>query len=216
MATANGLAAAPNREREEMLIIIFPLQSGRRRPRTIVRGTKPLSRRRGISEDFGSGTGWNGYTYVFRTLRFHLDDAEAADLFRHRRTRGRVPANRFARAFRQPIGERGNAGAACSPPPSSSITRSTRTLRDCAGSNRTRSLCCSSRKSPDGAEINPFYLSLLGPMVRRCADRGYDLLISFQQLSSDWHVDYEDSRKADGIILLGYGDYLNTVRSSSS
>ncbi|MFL6735629.1 MAG: LacI family DNA-binding transcriptional regulator [Sphingomonas sp.] len=62
-------------------------------------------------------------------------------------------------------------------------------------------------ESPDHSEINPFYLSLLGPMVRRCADRGYDLLISFQQLSSDWHVDYEDSRKADGIILLGYGDY---------
>ena len=61
---------------------------------------------------------------------------------------------------------------------------------------------------PEGALINPFYLSLLGPMVRRCAEHGYDLLISFQQLSSDWHVDYEDSRKADGIILLGYGDYL--------
>jgi DNA-binding LacI/PurR family transcriptional regulator len=45
-------------------------------------------------------------------------------------------------------------------------------------------------------------------MVRRCAAQGYDLLISIQQLSSDWHVDYEDSRKADGIILLGYGDYL--------
>jgi DNA-binding LacI/PurR family transcriptional regulator len=45
-------------------------------------------------------------------------------------------------------------------------------------------------------------------MVRRCAEHGYDLLISFQQLSSDWHVDYEDARKADGIILLGYGDYL--------
>lgn len=60
---------------------------------------------------------------------------------------------------------------------------------------------------PDGGVINPFYLSLLGPMVRRCADRAYDLLISFQQLSSDWHIDYEDSRKADGIILLGYGDY---------
>lgn len=58
------------------------------------------------------------------------------------------------------------------------------------------------------ALINPFYLSLLGPMVRHCAKRGYDLLISSQQLSSDWHVDYEDSRKADGIILLGYGDYL--------
>ena len=61
---------------------------------------------------------------------------------------------------------------------------------------------------PEGALINPFYLSLVGPMVRRCAEHGYDLLISFQQLSSDWHVDYEDSRKADGIILLGYGDYL--------
>src|SRR5579864_8805978 len=61
---------------------------------------------------------------------------------------------------------------------------------------------------PDGALINPFYLSLVGPMVRRCAEHGYDLLISFQQLSSDWHVDYEDSRKADGIILLGYGNYL--------
>ncbi|QNM81877.1 LacI family DNA-binding transcriptional regulator [Sphingomonas sabuli] len=59
-----------------------------------------------------------------------------------------------------------------------------------------------------GAHINPFYLSMVGPMVRRCADRGYDLLISFQQLSSDWHVDFEDSRKADGIVLLGYGDYL--------
>ena len=64
-------------------------------------------------------------------------------------------------------------------------------------------------KVGEGALINPFYLAMLGPMVRKCAARGYDLLISFQQLSSDWHVDYEDSRKADGIILLGYGDYLD-------
>jgi DNA-binding LacI/PurR family transcriptional regulator len=63
-------------------------------------------------------------------------------------------------------------------------------------------------EGPDTALLNPFYLSLVGPMVRRCAAHGYDLLISIQQLSSDWHVDYEDSRKADGIILLGYGDYL--------
>jgi len=48
---------------------------------------------------------------------------------------------------------------------------------------------------------------MLGSITRNCALRGYDLLISFQQLSSDWHVDYEDSRKADGLILLGYGDY---------
>ncbi|MGB3722576.1 MAG: LacI family DNA-binding transcriptional regulator [Pacificimonas sp.] len=55
--------------------------------------------------------------------------------------------------------------------------------------------------------INPFFLSMLGSITRRTAQKGFDLLISFQQLSGDWHTDYEDSRKADGIILLGYGDY---------
>jgi len=74
--------------------------------------------------------------------------------------------------------------------------------------SRTLALLFFEEPSDEGAAINPFYLSLLGPMVRCCAKHGYDLLISFQQLSSDWHVDYEDSRKADGIILLGYGDYL--------
>src|SRR3569623_1446080 len=74
--------------------------------------------------------------------------------------------------------------------------------------SRTLALLFFEDDSNAGALINPFYLSMLGPMVRRCAGRGYDLLISFQQLSSDWHVEYEDSRKADGIILLGYGDYL--------
>jgi DNA-binding LacI/PurR family transcriptional regulator len=73
--------------------------------------------------------------------------------------------------------------------------------------SKTLALLFFEEPSVDGALINPFYLSMLGPMVRCCAERGYDLLISFQQLSSDWHVDYEDSRKADGIILLGYGDY---------
>ncbi len=74
--------------------------------------------------------------------------------------------------------------------------------------SRTLALLFFEEHTPEGAAINPFYLSLLGPMVRCCAAHGYDLLISFQQLSSDWHVDYEDSRKADGIILLGYGDYI--------
>jgi DNA-binding LacI/PurR family transcriptional regulator len=74
--------------------------------------------------------------------------------------------------------------------------------------SRTLALLFFEEHSVDGPLINPFYLSMLGPMVRKCALLCYDLLISFQQLSSDWHVDYEDSRKADGIILLGYGDYL--------
>jgi len=62
--------------------------------------------------------------------------------------------------------------------------------------------------TPDDSQINPFFLTMLGSLTRACANRGYDLLVSFQQLSGDWHKDYEDSRKADGIILLGYGDYL--------
>ncbi len=61
--------------------------------------------------------------------------------------------------------------------------------------------------TPDDSLINPFFLSMLGSIIRTCAEHNHDLLISFQQLSSDWHTDYEDSRKADGIILLGYGDY---------
>ncbi|MDP1698461.1 MAG: LacI family DNA-binding transcriptional regulator [Xanthomonadaceae bacterium] len=66
--------------------------------------------------------------------------------------------------------------------------------------------------SPDESQINPFFLSMLGSITRACAKQGYDLLISFQQLSKDWHADFRDSNKADGIILLGYGDYL-TYRS---
>ena len=61
--------------------------------------------------------------------------------------------------------------------------------------------------TPDESMINPFFLSMLGSLARTCALRGYDLLTSFQQMSNNWHVDYEDSRKADGIILLGYGDF---------
>ncbi len=60
----------------------------------------------------------------------------------------------------------------------------------------------------DDSHINPFFLSMLGSITRACAQQGYDLLISFQQFSRDWHADYADSKKADGIILLGYGDYL--------
>lgn len=60
----------------------------------------------------------------------------------------------------------------------------------------------------DDSLINPFFLSMLGSITRAAARLGYDLLISFQQLSDDWHADYQDSHKADGLILLGYGDYL--------
>ncbi|MFT4057191.1 MAG: LacI family DNA-binding transcriptional regulator [Novosphingobium sp.] len=62
-------------------------------------------------------------------------------------------------------------------------------------------------QSPDDSKINPFFLAMLGAITRECANRGLDLLISFQKLEDDWHVRYQDSHRADGLILLGYGDY---------
>ena len=85
------------------------------------------------------------------------------------------------------------------------VDKSASSLR--RGQSNTLALLFFEDPSPDGSSINPFFLSRLESILRTCAARRYDLLTSFQQLSSDWHVDYEDSRKADGIILLGYGDY---------
>ena len=58
------------------------------------------------------------------------------------------------------------------------------------------------------AQINPFFLSMLGYITRAAARHGYDVLISLQQLTDDWHIEYQASHRADGLILLGYGDYV--------
>ncbi|MEM7501291.1 MAG: LacI family DNA-binding transcriptional regulator [Pseudomonadota bacterium] len=59
------------------------------------------------------------------------------------------------------------------------------------------------------AEINPFFLSMLSGVTRSASELGYDVLISLQQLTDDWHLRYEVSNRADGIIVLGYGDYVS-------
>lgn len=61
----------------------------------------------------------------------------------------------------------------------------------------------------DDSLINPFFLSMLGNITRAAAEKGYDLLVSFQQLDQDWHNEYEVASRADGMILLGYGDYVS-------
>lgn len=63
--------------------------------------------------------------------------------------------------------------------------------------------------SDDDSSVNPFFLGMMGSMMRACADHAQDLLVSFQQMSSDWHKEYEDSHRADGLILLGYGDFAD-------
>lgn len=59
----------------------------------------------------------------------------------------------------------------------------------------------------DDSQINPFFLSMLGNITRAAAKRNYDVLVSFQDLHEDWFLRYQLSNRADGIILLGYGDY---------
>jgi DNA-binding LacI/PurR family transcriptional regulator len=68
----------------------------------------------------------------------------------------------------------------------------------------------------DDSNINPFYLSMLGSITKACATASYDLLVSFQQMNDDWHAEYEDCHKADGLILLGYGDYLTYEQKLAS
>ena len=59
----------------------------------------------------------------------------------------------------------------------------------------------------DESQINPFFLTMLGHITRCASRHRYDVLVSFQQLSDDWLNEYVVSNRADGIILLGYGDY---------
>ena len=75
--------------------------------------------------------------------------------------------------------------------------------------SRTLALLLFEDPTSDDSLINPFFLSMLGSITKASAQAGYDLLISFQNMSDDWHADFEDTNKADGIILLGYGDFVD-------
>ncbi|RAO78233.1 LacI family DNA-binding transcriptional regulator [Dyella jiangningensis] len=73
---------------------------------------------------------------------------------------------------------------------------------------RTLALLFFEDPTPDESNINPFFMSMQGWIARVCSERGYDLLVSFQQMSRNWHAEYTGSHKADGLILLGYGDFV--------
>ncbi|MBT8143439.1 MAG: LacI family transcriptional regulator [Gammaproteobacteria bacterium] len=74
--------------------------------------------------------------------------------------------------------------------------------------SRTLALLLFEDVTADTSHINPFFLALLSSITRAAAAREYDVLVSFQQLSRDWVARYEASNRADGIILLGYGDFV--------
>ena len=85
------------------------------------------------------------------------------------------------------------------------VNRSAAGLR--SQQSRTIALLLFEDPTSDDSQINPFFLSLLGHITRAAAAEQYDVLMSFQQLSDDWLNEYQASNRADGIILLGYGDY---------
>ena len=78
------------------------------------------------------------------------------------------------------------------------------------GSTRTLALLLFEDATSDGSNINPFFLRMIGSIARACASEGYDLLLSFQQIGEDWYAHYEEAHRADGLILLGYGDYTRS------
>jgi DNA-binding LacI/PurR family transcriptional regulator len=117
--------------------------------------------------------------------------------------------DRIARVKKQSVSQFSNAQPiqAIAKELNDKVDRNASNLRT-QNSHTLASLICED-PTHDDSMINPFSLLMLGLITRATARQGYDLLVSFQQLSSDWHVDYDDGHKADGIILLGYGDYID-------
>lgn len=61
------------------------------------------------------------------------------------------------------------------------------------------------RRGENKANINPFYLSLLGCIAASASDRGYNLIVSFQDEPSNFFANYVGGRQADGLIVIGSG-----------
>ena len=59
------------------------------------------------------------------------------------------------------------------------------------------------RPGEDRTSINPFYFALLGSIAAAAADNGQNLLVSFQDSPENFYGHYEDSRQADGVIVIG-------------
>ena len=65
------------------------------------------------------------------------------------------------------------------------------------------------RPGENKANINPFYLSLLGCIAASASDRGYNLIVSFQDSEANFFANYAGSGQADGLIVIGSGQNLD-------
>lgn len=65
------------------------------------------------------------------------------------------------------------------------------------------------RPGENRANINPFYLSLLGCIAASAADHGYNLIVSFQDNEANFFANYTGSGQADGLIVIGSGQNVD-------
>lgn len=65
------------------------------------------------------------------------------------------------------------------------------------------------REGENRANINPFYLSLLGCIAASASQHGYNLIISFQDSPANFFANYTESRQADGLIVIGSGQNVD-------
>jgi DNA-binding LacI/PurR family transcriptional regulator len=72
----------------------------------------------------------------------------------------------------------------------------------------------------DQSVSDPFMLSLVGSIAEALGAKGYDMLLSTTRSApKDWQRHYFDTRKADGLIIIGQGEddtQLSTLIESTS
>lgn len=72
-----------------------------------------------------------------------------------------------------------------------------------SGSTGTLAVVILTRPGQERARVNPFYFALLGAIGAAASDRGFHLLLSFQDSAANFRSDYEQSHEADGLIVIG-------------
>jgi DNA-binding LacI/PurR family transcriptional regulator len=82
-------------------------------------------------------------------------------------------------------------------------TIDSRAARLRSGFTRTIAVVILTAPGQARARINPFYFALLGAIGAAAADRGFHLLLSFQDSATGFRSDYQKAHEADGLIVLG-------------
>ncbi len=72
-----------------------------------------------------------------------------------------------------------------------------------SGSTGTLAVAILTQPGQARARVNPFYFALLGAIGAAASDRGFHLLLSFQDSPANFRSDYEQAHEADGLIVIG-------------